>query len=345
MSIDLELDRPVASGIPKVDVPTCPVCGSASRHLLYAVREHEYSNTTDDEFALKECDDCSAWYLDPRPDKTALEVIYPPNYYAYVQQAQLDASSGKTVQRGPFKRIALALYRIRVKPVMRHVQPGPATTWFDVGCGSGYAMEALRDAYGLTCSGLDMSATAVAHCRRRGFEAHVSRFEDYRPREGERYDVVHSSHVIEHVESPRAYMEQCRELLKPGGLCVFITPNTATPEARRFGRHWGGLHVPRHWTMLNPRSARRLADLTGFQHVATSFSTNGTFWIWSLHSSLRGRLADRWNDRLFPSDHRAVETNAWNFLTAAGFAFLDMAMAFFTRQSANMLCIFRKSGS
>lgn len=342
MALDLQLDRPVATGIPTVAVPECPVCGSANRKVLYTVTEHEYGNTTDDEFTLKDCLDCGAWYLDPRPDKTALGIIYPPNYYAYVQQAQLDVDPGRTVQRGPSKRVALALYQRRVAPVMRHLKPGPETSWLDVGCGSGYAMEALRDAHGLTCTGLDMSETAVAHCRRRGFEAHVSRFEDYAPRPGEAYDVVHSSHVIEHVESPRAYMQKAWELLKPGGLCVFITPNTATPEARWFGRHWGGLHVPRHWAMLSPRSARCLGELTGFRHVDTSFSTNGTFWIWSLHSSLRGMLPRDWNDRLFPSDHRAVETNAWNFLTAAGFAFFDMAMVLAARQSANMFCIFAK---
>ena len=104
----------------------------------------------------------------------------------------------------------------------------------------------------MECTGIDLSPRAVETCRARGFTAHASRFEDYAPGEGETYDVVHSSHVIEHVESPLAYMEKAYELVEPGGLNAFITPNTHTWEARLFGRHWGGLHVPRHWAMLDP---------------------------------------------------------------------------------------------
>jgi SAM-dependent methyltransferase len=153
---------------------------------------------------------------------------------------------------------------------------------------------------------------------------------------------VHSSHVIEHVVSPQDYMRKCWDLLKPGGLCVFITPNTATPEAKRFGRHWGGLHVPRHWTLLDPRSAKILGERTGFEYVEISFSTIATFWTWSLHSSLMNRISSKWNDRLFPSDHRVMESSLWNLGSMAFYSLFDLANLIFAKKSANMLCIFRK---
>lgn len=345
MALDLQLDRPVSSNIPKADVPGCPACESTNRELKYKVVEHEYSNTTDDEFTLKKCLDCRAWYLDPRPDVSALYTIYPPNYYANVIEAKaIEGAQIKTFS-GFTKKVGLALFRMRIRPIMKHVQFGSDTNWFDIGCGAGWALETMNAVFGIKGTGLDMSESAVKHCRQRGIDARAGRFEDYEPGPGEAYDFVHSSHVIEHVVSPLDYMRKCWDLLKPGGLCVFITPNTATPEAKWFGQHWGGLHVPRHWTMLDPHSAKLLGERTGFAHVETSFSTNGTFWTWSCHSSLKNKISSKWNDRLFPSDHRVVESKLWNLAGIAVFTVFDVMNVVFARQSANMLCIFRKPSS
>jgi SAM-dependent methyltransferase len=342
MALDLQLDRPVSSDIPKADVPACPACGSTNSALKYGVVEHEYSNTTDDEFPLMECLDCGAWFLNPRPDISALDVIYPPNYYANVTEAKaIEGDQLKTFSGFP-KKVGLALFRMRIRPIMTHVQFDSHTNWLDIGCGAGWALETMHEVFGIKGTGLDMSESAVEHCRQRGIEAYAVRFEDYEPHADEAYDFIHSSHVIEHVVSPLEYMRKCWDLLKPGGLCVFITPNTATPEAQRFGRHWGGLHVPRHWTLLDPQSAKLLGERTGFAHVETSFSTNGTFWTWSCHSSMKNKISSKWNDRLFPSDHRVVESSLWNLGSIAFFSLFDLANIVFARQSANMLCVFRK---
>jgi SAM-dependent methyltransferase len=288
-----------------------------------------------------ECEGCGAWYLDPRPHAAALGIIYPPNYYAYVRDTR-DAAAESTRPHGLFARLGSALFTRRLRPVTRHMALGPETRWLDVGCGSGSGLQSMRDAYGVTGRGIDLSSRAVAACRRRGFIAHAVRFEDYVPAAGEAYDLIHSSHLIEHVESPYAYLCKARDLLAPGGLSVFVTPNTATWEARAFGRHWGGLHAPRHWTLLDDASTRRLADRAGFEHLETVFSTNGTFWTWSFHSLLHGRLPARVNDALFPSDARFIENSFWNVARIGAFSALDAANVLLTRRSSNMLVILRK---
>jgi len=125
-------------------------------------------------------------------------------------------------------------------------------------------------------------------------------------------------------------------------LSVFITPNTATWEAGAFGRHWGGMHAPRHWTLLDEASTLRLAERAGFEHVATSFSTNGTFWTWTCHSLLTGRIPTRVNDALFPSDSRFIRNTLWNVARIGAFSLLDAANVAITRRSSNMLVILRK---
>jgi SAM-dependent methyltransferase len=322
-------------------VPRCPACDSDRRHERGKVTEHEYTTTTDDRFPLMECDGCGAWYLDPRPHVSALGIIYPPDYYAYVRDAMVRA--GETRERtGLFSRLSDRLFKRRIRPIARYLEFGPGKTWLDVGCGSGSALQSMKDAYGVLGTGIDLSAAAVECCRRRGFTAFAGRFEEYEPAAGETYDLVHSSHLIEHVESPYAYLCKTWDLLRPGGLSVFITPNTATWEARAFGRHWGGLHVPRHWTLLDPGSVRTLARRAGFTHLETCFSTNGTFWTWTFHSLLRGRVSARLNDAVFPSDYRFVQNSVWNIARIGAFSLLDAANRVFAGQSSNMLVILRK---
>ncbi|MDX2170055.1 MAG: class I SAM-dependent methyltransferase [Deltaproteobacteria bacterium] len=331
------LARRMQSNIETTPVPRCPVCGASGGRPHLRVREHEYDTTTDDWFTLKACGDCGAWFLDPRPSDAALGVIYPPNYYAH--------SNYPDGRRSLFARLSERLFRARMRPVEAVVPLGPPTRWLEIGCGEGGIFASLQRLYGVRqVMGVDLSAAAVEVCRRKGFAAHVGRFESFAPPGGERFDVVFGSHVIEHVASPRDYVEKCFALLDPGGVCVFITPNKAVWEARLFGRHWGGLHAPRHWTLLDPDSARRLGERAGFAHHATLFSANGVFWSWSLHSLLQERVGRRLADRLFPSDDRMTRPGLANIARVATFSLLDMACVRLLGRSANMMVVLRKPG-
>lgn len=42
------------------------------------------------------------------------------------------------------------------------------------------------------------------------------------------FDCVTATELIEHLENPRHLIRQCRDLLKPGGLLIVSTPNTAS---------------------------------------------------------------------------------------------------------------------
>jgi len=335
-------DRPYTSNIAKFDQPRCTVCDSDRRRLLYKIREHEYTTSTDDEFPLMECEDCGAWYLDPRPDVSALDIIYPPNYYSYCLEER--AEDIQHSNRKLLNRLGNYFIKKRLMPIAKFAEFSPETEWLDVGCGSGAGLETLREAYGMQATGLDMSESAVALCRARGFDAYTSRFEHFDPPEGKRFDVIYSSHVIEHVASPVEYMQKSYELLNPRGLCACVTPNTSTWEARRFGRYWGGLHAPRHWTMFNERSARRLGERTGFELVSATYSPNGTFWTWTFHSRLQGILPQWLNDAIFPSDQRFINSNLWNISRIGLFTYFDLFNLLVFKQTSNMLLVFRKVG-
>lgn len=316
-------------------VSICPVCGSSAKRLLCNVQEHEYDNTTTERFPMVECSDCTLWYLDPRPDDSALGTIYPSNYYAY---ASPEGAGSKLNEN-----LAARLFRSRFDVLERFQKLGPTTRWLEIGCGQGEVLDGLRKYYGIERPvGLDYSESAVALCRAKGFEAHTLRMEDIsRDRFGE-FDVVHSSHVIEHVASPLEYARKALELLRPGGICIFATPNTDTWEARLFGRHWGGLHAPRHWTLLNPRSVRVLAERSGFVLDEIVWSRAGNFWTWTLHSLAQAAIGRTIADALFPSDQRINDNSVLNVARTGCGAVLDLINARVFGRSSTMVVVLHK---
>jgi SAM-dependent methyltransferase len=234
------------------------------------------------------------------------------------------------------------MFERRIRPIARHVRWTPETRWLDIGCGFGVALEAMRQLHGVRGVGVDMSERAVGICRQRGFEAHAVKVEDFNPGPGARFHFVHSSHLIEHVASPIAYLQKVYDLLEPGGVTVFITPNTSTWEARFFGPHWGGLHAPRHWVLFDANSASRVARRVGFEHLETCFSTNSQFWVWSFHSLLGTLLPRGLCDALFPSDHRFVKSGLWTVVRGGFFTVLDTLNVMVLGKSSNMAVILRK---
>lgn len=333
--------RPVTSDIPVVDVPECPACESDRRTPKCEVVEHEYDNTTEDTFQFKACDDCGAWYLDPRPAVSSLDIIYPPNYYTNVQERQSEDVVDQ-VSHGMFGVVRRYLFSQQFAPIAKYKTLNESTRCLDVGCGAGVSLNAMREAFGMTGMGIDYSEGAASLTRARGFVAEACRFEDFTPGE-QRFDLIHSSHVIEHVEKPLDFMRKSFEILDSGGICAFFTPNIDTWEADWFGRHWGGLHVPRHWTLFGPDSARAMGEKAGFEFLEATYSINGMFWTWSFHSWLQERFGRTgWNDAIFRSDHRFTESSIPNMIRTASLVPLDIANSIFQKRTCNMLVVFRK---
>lgn len=100
----------------------------------------------------------------------------------------------------------------------------------DAACGEGYG-SALLAAQAAQVDGVDLSAEAVAHARRRYaglnglafHEADVTRL----PFEDDAFDRVVSFETLEHLEAQDAMLAEFRRVLKPGGLLLISSPDKA----------------------------------------------------------------------------------------------------------------------
>ena len=106
----------------------------------------------------------------------------------------------------------------------------------DLGCGIGHMSRRIGRWF--SNQGVDPASRVLAtDVSRERFSAHEVQFVqmDARhklPIQDGSLDLVVSVEVIEHISQPYEFLDQCRRLLKPGGMLVFSTPNVGNLQSR-----------------------------------------------------------------------------------------------------------------
>lgn len=135
-----------------------------------------------------------------------------------------------------FNPVRLAYLRDRLIAQFRRdpraAQPLAGLTLLDIGCGGGLLCEPLTR-LGAAVTGIDASTTTIAVARLHA--AQMGLAIDYRETTaedllatGQRFDVVLTMEVVEHVSDRAAFLVAAAGLLKPGGVMVVATLNRTT---------------------------------------------------------------------------------------------------------------------
>ncbi len=160
----------------------------------------------------------------------------------------------------------------RVATLLRRADRGQKKgRLLDIGCAYGPFLSAAAS-HGYDCVGTDVFARAVAYVRDElGIPAFVSDATDLsRDRADELHngvDVVSMWYVIEHIDDLDRLFTAIRNLLVPGGVLAFSTPNGSGVSARRSLRSFLAASPEDHRTVWNPQSARRYLSEQGFGSV------------------------------------------------------------------------------
>jgi 2-polyprenyl-3-methyl-5-hydroxy-6-metoxy-1,4-benzoquinol methylase len=281
----------------------CKACGSSSApDEIGRVYDHEY-RSVDIEFRVVQCGECGLVYLKPRPDARELDRIYPKSYYSY----HLGANSPEPgtppsfVQRLFQQRNQKALSE---KLALSGFKAGTLTRpvrVLDVGCGVGVQLDMFKALLpSAELHGVEIGELAVRKTRAKGHTAYHGRFEDIDlPKDY--FDIVYSSHVIEHVEDPLGFLAKCHSVSSPEAIIIIETPNTDCVEFEFLrARHWGGYHAPRHFYLFNPKNMTTMAARTGLSGIVARSYPSPAFWNWTCHSFLAKLVSYRIADAVFP---------------------------------------------
>jgi len=145
-----------------------------------------------------------------------------------------------------------------LEPVIR-----PGMRALDVGCAAGTLLVALRDR-GCEVTGVEPEPAFAAYSREQcGLTVHQCLLEEADLPPGA-FDLVTASHVVEHADSPRAFIRRLRDLLTDGGWLFVEVPNLLQPRcsSRRI------FHVA-HRTNFTPATLRQMVETAGFRIETT----------------------------------------------------------------------------
>lgn len=279
---------------------TCPVCGGEARYdfsgrdLMFGLfRRHDYHR----------CTQCDCVFHHPMPSPQEIAAFYPPHYGVYdeTKQSRPPGLVKRTVlgcRHGYGHLLKGALERavgLLAAPFVRLDTPDfvEGGRLLDVGCGNGRFLAGMRT-LGWQVQGVEFSEDGVRACRKAQLPVHHGDLASARFDEGS-FDVVTVRHVIEHIPDPLPFVAELARVLKPGGLLVIETPNSAALGQSWFTMNWYANDVPRHLVMFAPATLDRLLGKEGLVQARLRLETTPKVFLNSLDYVMdnRGRPSKR----------------------------------------------------
>jgi 2-polyprenyl-3-methyl-5-hydroxy-6-metoxy-1,4-benzoquinol methylase len=225
----------------KFEEVKCPLCGDG--RFSDKVRLPGYH--------IVRCQKCGFCYENPRPQNTEIPKLYQTQYFQYLDehaQANLDIAllNLRDIAFDEFERSLNSQKRL-----------------LDVGCEKGTFLKYMRNR-GWDVYGVEIGDAAYDHAK------NVERLNVF---QGElpaakypagHFDVVHLSHVIEHMGDPFRVLKESHRILRKGGIAIVITDNFNSLARIVFQQRWRGL-VPIHLVFFSQKTLRQTLTDIGFE--------------------------------------------------------------------------------
>ena len=309
--------------------PGCVVCGAAGQLKFSGLRDRLFG--APGVWNVHQCGSaaCRSLWLNPRPTRQDIGKAYL-QYYTHdkagkeplvkrvVRSLAREKSVAADSRQGMLRRARAGLatrlgslvpgMREHLDLMLRYLPPPtPQDLLLDVGCGDGEALDILRHV-GWQVRGVELDPNGVVSARAKGLDV----------REGDlpsaawpdaHFSAVTSSHVIEHLHDPAAFIAESRRILKPGGQLVVVTPNADAWTLARYGADWLNLDPPRHLLIFTAPAIEALVRSCGFSDVkvfttarAVALSETASAairargrYVWGEQPGIGGRIAAQWN--------------------------------------------------
>lgn len=220
--------------------PLCPDCGGAERFVGPIPATDVFAGNVLQKplpsGSLYRCIQCGLGFRWPRLAKEKLDDLY-------AQGSDTTWTAG--VDRRRDWRVAHEWLTINV--------PADAAV-LDVGCFDGGFLESLTRNY--RCFGIEIHPQARNHAERKGIKIIGTDFSDLKGR----FDCITAFDVIEHVESPRRFLECGIGHLDSGGRLVVSTGNLDSLTFRFMGSRYWYCTIAEHISFISPDWVRKQAS-------------------------------------------------------------------------------------
>lgn len=245
--------------LPRGTTTTCLSCKSSLLKFLF---EKEGFN-------FVECESCELIQVNPMPDPQLVDDFYnTPEYVNFVRRHMTEKTD--------YRKSRFGAERVEVwEQMLGPARNGEIKKSLDVGCGSGFVLEAAKEK-GWDAYGLDLNSDAVNAAKNKGLKAFDEKLESISVDRFGQFDVITMYDVLEHSYDPKAMLNSAVRLLSEKGLIVIYVPNWESTAREVLGTNtfwiWGIFHLS-YFTL---RTLGNLVEESNLEII--EYDTQGLDW-------------------------------------------------------------------
>ncbi len=206
-----------------------------------------------DGFKYQKCNGCGLIFQNPRPVFEDLKKRYVDNYFEY------EISN----QENFFNLMKLGLQDIHFDSFYGNNVKNKS--FLDIGCATGLLLNYMKHK-GWNTKGVELCRPSAEYAIKQfGLDVFIGTLEEAAFPD-QYFDVVHFSHLIEHVPDPKSLLMEVKRILKRDGRIILTTPNADGFQARWAGENWRSA-IPDHIYLFTKRTMRTLLTQTRFRII------------------------------------------------------------------------------
>lgn len=264
----------------------CPVCGGARFKTVWQSTPREFLNTfrksyynldalgidMDTSFSIKKCRECRFVFVNPRLRRDLYNVVYNEAKVEQNRDKQwmrhecdlgyLYNTHTKWASTRILMRCLSYLHERFDKPKNENQK---RIRLLDFGCGYGHLLD-LCKVFGIEAMGVDIDLYRINVCRDKGLN--VCRPEELDTEN--RFDVVVSTSVVEHVNDLHGYFRSISGWLETGGYLHLIGLNPTIIRREKSRREYRLVMPLEHLNYFTPRSLDALTAKYGLRRIKVS---------------------------------------------------------------------------
>lgn len=233
------------------EVVTCPACNSNKRRAKFNKNGIEYFD----------CLDCETFYVSPRPPLDVIHNFYRQSKnYEFWNNYIFPASEDKRREK---------IFKPRVEKVIEFCKKYNLNnnSIIEIGSGFGTFCEEMKSRnYFNEVVAVEPTPSLAESCRKRGIKTIELPVEKITVKN--KYDVLVSFEVIEHLHSPSNFVNDIRKLLTDSGVVILSCPNGKGFEIEQL-REKSSSVDHEHLNYFNPNSLKTLLEKSGFEILET----------------------------------------------------------------------------
>ncbi len=225
----------------------CPACGTGA--LTFAFSKYGFSHSR--------CGTCGFVCVDPYPPESIINKLYNGRYYTEVRELFELPMLQSHQQEIPFS----APKELLLKAIVTACGTKQSGSWLDVGGGIGSFANFIRGqrpGWDVHLSEKNGRSIEIAE-KYLGLSVVKENLQTLKAH-GQRFDVVSTVAVLEHIPDPYNFLSECLELVLPGGCLINIVPHFSRLNAAVSQGASSNVVPPFHTSLFNEAALRALLE-------------------------------------------------------------------------------------